>query len=330
MKRQYYKFGNVAVLFALGVISLLYACGQEDGDVLRQEPEMVPVSVQAGVQGETVTRAYDYEVLTAGSIGVFRLVTNDYTLQENVQYSKTSATGWQPAVNTNIIYVGAKEAELCAYYPYGSVTFDDSSNKVKATLTATYYQASKDMSYATTGGDAVWKKTPQATFLMIHAYARLSFNVTRDADYPTSCKVSKLVLKPAAGTYFQTRTIDISQGEVSLANGTTASQYEWVSADCSWSIKDGVSVGTPNESMDVLLPPQECAANKMPVTLTIDGVNYSADVPTGSGSSFTALKAGTRHRIELSVKGSGLSVTGMKTYPWETSTVSGDNGAVMD
>jgi hypothetical protein len=34
---------------------------------------------------------------------------------------------------------------------------------------------------------------------MIHAYARLSFNVTRDADYPTSCKVSKLVLKPAAG-----------------------------------------------------------------------------------------------------------------------------------
>lgn len=329
MKKQY-KRGNAAVLFALGAISLLCACGQEDGDVLRQEPEMVPVSIQAAIQGESVTRAYDFETLTAGSIGVFRLAANDYTLQENVQYSNTGATAWQPAVNTNIIYVGAKEAELCAYHPYGSVTFDDSSNKVKATLSATHYQASKDMSYATTGGDAVWKKTPQASFQMIHAYARLSFKVTRDASYVTTCKVSKLALKPTTGTYFQTKTIDISKGEASLANGTTVSQYEWTSASSSWSIKDGVSVGAPNESMDVLLPPQEFAANKMTVTLTIDGVDYSADVPTGSGSSFTALKAGTRHRIELSVKGASLSVTGMKTYPWETSTVSGDNGAVMD
>lgn len=329
MKKQHYKCGNAAVLFALGAISLLYACGQEDGDVLRKEPEMVPISIQAAIQGETITRAYDYETLTAGSIGVFRLAENDYTLQENVEYSKTNATAWSPAI-TDTIYVGATKAKLCAYYPYSSVTFDDSSNKMKATLAATHYQVSKDMSYATTGGDAIWKKTPQATFQMIHAYARLSFKITRDTTYPTLCKVSKLVLKPSTGTYFQTKTIDISQGEASLADGTTASQYEWDSADCSWSIKDGIAVGTPNESMDVLLPPQVFTSDKMIVTLTIDGVDYSANVPTGSGNSFAELKAGTRHRIELSVKGSGLNVTGMKTYPWETSTVPGDNGAVMD
>lgn len=328
MKKQYYKYGNASFLFALGAMFLLCSCGQADNDV-EQEPEMVPISIQAGVQGETLTRAYDYEVLTAGNIGVFRLAENDYTLQENVKYSKTTATDWQPAVSTNVIYVGAKVAKLCAYSPFGSVTFDDSGNKRIATLAATHYQASKDMSYATTGGDGIWKKTPKANFQMIHAYARLSFEVTRDASYPSACKVSKLVLKPATGTYFQTETIDISVGEGSLANGTTTPQYEWSSASCSWSIKDGISVGTPNESMDVLLPPQAFVADKMTVTLTIDGVDYSADVPTDS-QAFAELKAGIRHKIGLTVKGASLSVTGVKAYPWEASPVSGDNGAVMD
>lgn len=329
MKKQYYKYGNASFLFALGAMFLLCSCGQEDNDV-EQEPEMVPISIQAGVQGETLTRVYDYEALMAGNIGVFRLAENDYTLQENVKYSKTTATAWQPAVSTNVIYVGAKMAKLCAYSPFGSVSFDDSGNKRIATLAATHYQASKDMSYATTGGDEIWKKTPKAIFKMIHAYARLSFKVTRDASYASACKVSKLVLKPVTGTYFQTKTIDISVGEGSLADGTTTSQYEWSSASCSWSIKDGISVGTPNESMDVLLPPQTFAADKMTVTLTIDGVDYSADVPTGDQTMFAGLKAGIRHKIGLTVKGASLSVTGVKAYPWEASPVSGDNGAVMD
>lgn len=304
--------------------SLPYDNGQPDAT----SGELVPVSIEATVENGGMTRAVT--TLTSGNIGIFRTapVSTWCPAQYNVSYTN-NGSGWQAASADNEIWVSGEDATLHAYYPYNSVTFD-ATVKTKATLVVKDYTVNNDFCYASAPTAVINNKNPKASFVMKHAYARITFKVVRDATYSASCKVSKLVLRPSSGTYFQTKTIDISEGEVSLADGTATAQYEWTSESCSWSIKDGISVGIPNESMDVLLPPQVFVADKMAVTLTIDGVNYSVDVPTGSGGSFAALKAGTRHRIELMIKGTILNVTGIKSYPWETSIVSGNNDAVMD
>lgn len=320
-----------ALLFLLtacgGDTSLTYEDGTPD---LPASDELVPVTMEAMVENGSMTRAATTTPLTSGSIGVFRTapVSDRCPAQYNVSYTN-SGSGWQAADTDNKILVGGEDASLHAYYPYNSVTFD-ATVKTQTTLVVKVYTANNDLCYAAAPTTVINNKNPKASFVLKHAYARLSFKITRDASFPNLCKVSKLVLKPSTGTYFQTKTIDISRGEASLADGTTVSQYEWDSAACSWSIKDGISAGTTNESMDVLLPPQVFTSDNMTVTLTIDDVDYSVNVPTDSKSSFPELKAGTRHRIELSVQGSGVNITGMKAYPWETSTVPGDNGAVMD
>lgn len=50
-----------------------------------------------------------------------------------------------------MIYVGATYARLCAYAPYNSVEFKNSSLKTEASLTMQTYAAEKDMRLLSVG-----------------------------------------------------------------------------------------------------------------------------------------------------------------------------------
>lgn len=56
---------------------------------------------------------------------------------------------WHPV--STVIYVGGTYARLCAYAPYNSVEFKNSSLKTEAGLTMQTYAVEKDMRFAVSG-----------------------------------------------------------------------------------------------------------------------------------------------------------------------------------
>lgn len=311
-------------LCCVGIAMIFACCQQQDEACIRQElPDAgVPVEVSASVFADVLTRAQTPVELTEGTMGIFRLAVNDYTSMENIRYSRVKGDNWKPATST-IIYVGANAASLCAYSPYGATTFSNTT----ATLTAQPYNTTKDLSYAVTGGNDIWKKTPQASFEMKRAYARLKLAVTRDATYPNTCKVTKVVLTPQSGTILTTNTLDISTG--TTGSGTTAASYE-TAITTAISTAGVASGATDDSSIDLLMIPQTLtSAGGLKVTLTVDGIGYSAVVPADKLGEFTA---GNQYTVSLTLKGKAIEIEGVNiTKEWTTAAVgSGSKDAVFD
>lgn len=324
MKTKQNHNNRIALLgvLLLAMSGSLLSCQQGmDGEPLPETDAPVPVEVQASITSNATTRA-TYDALGSGkSIGIFRLAQNDYTLMKDVKYTNNGST-WAAASTTNKIYVGAQMAKLCAYHSTGTVTFETSGNGTVTTLTAQPYKADKDLWYATTTTDDVWKKTPAANFRMDHAYSRITFTLIRQFTYLGDCKVSEVALSPATGTLWQTRKIDISSG--TLTNATTATTLVWTSASAGWTgIANGISTvgGTGNKDIDLLLPPQSFTATSLTVTLTIDNIAMSVAIPTGSGKTLDALDAGQQYGITLLLKGSSLKLDNVEIQNWTEATV---------
>lgn len=320
-----------ALLFLLaacgGDLSLPYGDGRPD---VPASGELVPVAMEAMVENGSMTRAAT-TTLSSGSVGVFRTapVSTWCPAQYDVKYTYSS-TDWKPADKDNVILVGGENATLHAYYPYGTVTFD-ASKKTQTTLTVKDYTADNDLCYADAPTAVINNKNPKASFVLKHAYARLKFSITRHNSFPTDCKITKIVMQPATpgNIFYTTRTMDISKpaGDAAQLGGSIAA--DWTLNISSLSISTtGISKGAENTEIDKLFPPQEFTASvDTKLTLTIDGREYTVTIPSAT---LPALKAGYESTIKLEVQGTGISVTGVKAYPWETSPVSGDNGAVMD
>lgn len=326
MKEKRNKKLTVLSLYCSGIAMLFACCQQQDEAIARQNlpDESVPVEVSASVFADVVSRAQIAVELTEGTMGIFRLAANDYTSLENIQYGKVAGEAWKPATSTTI-YVGANPASLCAYSPYGAVSFNDAAKKTVATLTAQPYAAAKDMSYAITGGSNIWKKTPQAEFVMTRAYSRLKFTVTRDASYPNACKVTKITLTPQSGTILTANTVDISTG--TTGSGTTAANYE--TAITTTISTAGVASGaTDDSSIDLLMIPQVLTGS-LQVTLTVDGIGYSVVVPKAKLGEFTA---GNQYTVSLTMKGKAIEIEGINiTKDWDESPVGNDSkDAVFD
>ena len=166
------------------------SCSQvEVADSVGGENGEIPLEIRATTGAEVDTRAVTAVEMTEGTLGIFRLPETDYTALENIRYNRVAGENWKPA--STVIYVGATYARLCAYAPYNSVEFKNSSLKTEASLTMQTYAAEKDMRFAVSGGDEVWKKTPTANFELKRAYARLVLSVVRDA---TSVSYTHLTL----------------------------------------------------------------------------------------------------------------------------------------
>lgn len=321
-----------ALLFLLaacgGDLSLPYGDGRPDAPA---NGELVPMVIEAMVENGSMTRAATTTTLNSGSVGVFRTapVSTYCPAQYNVPYTY-SDTGWQAADTDNKILVGGEDASLHAYYPYNSVTFD-TTVKTQTTLTVTDYTTDNDLCYADAPTAVINNKNPKASFVLKHAYARLKFSITRNSSYPNDCKITKLVMQPvnAGSDFYTTRTMDISKpaGDAAQLGGSIAT--DWTPDISSLVIyTTGIAKGAENTEIDKLFPPQEFTIGVgTKLTLTIDGREYTVTIPNAT---LTGLKAGYESTVKLEVQGTGVSVTGVKANPWETSAVAGDNGATMD
>lgn len=292
--------------FCCGTILLGLLCGCSQESVPQAEttvPENVPIEVHTvAATAEVATRASVVE-MTTGTLGIFRLAENDYKALYNVKYEKASeAASWSSA---SVIYVGAQPAKLCAYAPYNSVAF--AANSTVATLEAQEYKAEKDMRYATTGGAAIWKLTPQADFTLIHSYARLTLAITRMSTYPSTkpylCAITKVVVEPgtAGGKIATKKTRDIATN----AETTVATTDKYTFTVTTALKTSGIAKGaTDTSGVDMLLPPQTLVGGTK-LTLTVDGADYAITIPDKSLSVFTV---GNHYIVNIGVKGFGIQL----------------------
>lgn len=323
-----------ALLFLLaacgGDLSLPYGDGRPD---VPASGELVPVAMEAMVENGSMTRAATTTTLSSGSVGVFRTdpVSTWCPAQYNVEYTY-SDTGWKAADADNVILVGGEDATLHAYYPYGTVTFDE-AKKTQTTLTVKDYTADNDLCYADAPTAVINNKNPKASFVLKHAYARLKFSITRHSSFPTACKVTKIVMQPATlgNIFYTTRTMDISKpaGNADQLGGSTAT--DWTPDISSLAMyTTGIAKGAENTEIDKLFPPQEFTTGvDTKLTLTIDGRDYTVTIPSAT---LPALKAGYESTIKLEVQGKAIEIEGVNiTRDWDKSPVgTGDKDATFD
>lgn len=285
-------------LVMLWAVAVVVAGCSNDIETLPTVEGEVPLQITDGaISAEVQTRA----TLSSGSIGIFRTTTNNYSALYNVQY--TYSGGWKAASSGNAIYLSQLPANLCAYYPYGSVTFTSGTSTV-ATLSAQKYDSTKDMCYATTGGVAVCNKTPNATFAMTRAYSRLTLTIKRHAsNYVGTGGVSTINLKNGS-SFYNSRTLNISNGNYANPTGSpTTGGY-------SYSFGTTIAAGK-SATADLLIPPQS-VANGLTITLTIDGTARSVTVPADKFTNKN-LAAGIRYGITLEISAAQIIPDGTIT-----------------
>jgi hypothetical protein len=314
------------MLTNIGMGILLTACGNGGMDPVDTggEDEYVPVRVETVTDNGIGTRAV---TLSNAAIGIFR--TAPYSATFPQQYDVEcihDGTSWSLASK---IYVGSTDASLHAYYPYGKVTFG--ANSTVTALTVKDHTADNDFCYADAPLTAVNNRTPVASFLLKHAYAGLKFSIACHSTYPLKkCKLTRIVMKPVTSgkTFYVERSMDISKSaaDAGQLGGSTASGWSLDTSALAVGTT-GIAQGSTDESISKLFPPQDFEDDTR-LILTIDGSEYSVTIPY---KVLKALKAGYLSTISLEIKGTGVDVSGVKVYPWDTSVVpGGDNDATLD
>lgn len=233
-------------------------------------------------------------------MGVFRVAdatAKGYTAVYNVEYTYSSSSkAWSTIAET--ILVGTQPARLCAYYPYGSVSFA-TNNSTIATLSAQKYDATTDLCYADNATGEVTNKAPTASFAMKHAYSRVTLSISRDATYSTamgSCKINQVGFKPVSGTLSAVTSLDISK-EMSIQTAIASSGllYNTVTSD---DINAGINVGASG-SIDLLIPPTTVSV-EMLLTVTVDGEARAVSIPAAT---LGTLSAGKHYAIQAKIVG---------------------------
>lgn len=272
---------SMAVMIAIAVSGC-------NGDMLEMQSVdgMVPVEVKnvLSVDADLTESRAGSPISTDGEkIGVFRIKGSGFDATDNVEYTYSSSTNkW---TSTTPILVGYQAANLCAYYPYNSVTFTTGPT---ATLEATKYEAGKDMSYASSAGTTVTNQNPETTFAMNHAYARIKLAIKRsEINFIGNCNISTVNLRNNTN-FFANRTLNISTGSYGGSATTDGWTYTLNSGD--------MAAGSTNNDYDVLVPPQPVSSG-LTITLVVDGAKRSATIPATSFSK--NLSAGSQYSIRL-------------------------------
>lgn len=109
---------SVAAIYAM--MLLLVACSQERTLFPTEKTDRVPLSVFTSFKADVTTRATAQPLPEGSSIGVFLIADANYTPQSNVKYTCQPDDEWTSETS---VWVGGARAGLCAYYPFGKVTF---------------------------------------------------------------------------------------------------------------------------------------------------------------------------------------------------------------
>ena len=253
-----------------------------------------PLNLSASVLSLVKTRAEETTTPVDAEnsmIGVFVGSANGYEPRYNIPYLYKGGKWYtdQP------IFAGSNNITLYAAYPYTAAVFQPGTTLT--TLTAAHYEGTKDFCYATTGGADINNLNPSPSFTLQRAYARLALQIRR-SDYPGACNVTQIDLNGGDGSFYNTRTLDISTG-----THIGESSSDGLSLSVSITVNQEPA---GDSSTDILLPPQNLAAG-LRLTLTVDGAKLTTTVPPAK---LAALQSGNFYKIKLLMADNSIGIDG--------------------
>jgi hypothetical protein len=218
-----------------------------------------------------------------------------------VEYTGSSGI-WTATAADSPLYLTKSDATLAAYYPYTS-----SLSAGTAALSSQLYASDKDFCYQT---GVTGNSSSSVSFLLSHAYSEMTFSIKRDASYPGTCAVSDISVANAG--ILSSNTLDItnvSNGYYGTYGSGTAGT---VSVDPAIS---SIASGNSKTVTVLMVPVSSAMAGNLSLSFTIDGTVMTTSIDLSS-IALTRLKAGTNYSVSVTVKGTGLSVSSVKTTDW--------------
>jgi uncharacterized protein (TIGR02145 family) len=286
-----------------GMLLLFAAC--DPGGTGEDDEDGTPLSIasvtQSGSSSGVSTRSTTY----TGNIGIFRLAGDNYVGSvSNAKYSYNTTTGkWEAA--SDIIYLTKNTATLCAYCPYSSTT--EYANGTAVTLTSQEYAAAKDLCYET---DVSASSTQSATFALNHAYAKITFTLTRSSTYPANgaCAVSNISI--ANTGIVNTGSLNMTTGAYTQSSTGTAVSYAPTanSATPTTLATTGIASGGSATTSVLMAPVTTAMSGNLTLTFTVDGKTMSTTLSLATYTGLTTLAANTNYSIAITINGTALSV----------------------
>lgn len=267
-------------------VLLLAACSTQDEPRLEE-----PVAAEfSAVIDEPISRAHDALWESGDAIGIS---SSSYS---NVKYlvSNTSTGKFSPASGNGIFFQNTSNVTFSAYYPFGGT-----SGTARGTISASTSDQSSSKTF-----DFLWAQTtanyqsPTVKFNFTHKMTRLILQLKTDANAGFSAS------DVSSGTY-KLSGIKHS-GTFNTSNGTAAATGT-VTND--WTINATASTSSNVRTYNLIFFPQSGA--KLTLTATIGGQDYACDFTPG-------LAAGTSYTYTITIKKTGLEVSGASITNWTT------------
>lgn len=301
------------------IIWLLCGCSNEVG--LPAGSTGVPLGVGSLRLEATPATRTDNPVTppeTYGTIAVFLTGQGGYTPVYGRTYNYLDEQDkWAP---TDPVYVDNRTGKAVAVYdPYQVVSFGANSTVTTNTLQAQPFDTSKLWFYDNTSGAAVNSRNSMPDFSLKCAYSRLTFHLSRHTSYTSTCKVSRIGIKPSTGTFYTEARVDIVDG---VLTGPPVEDYLIDTSSLPMGTT-GLTTGVTDTSVDHLFPAQTLAEGAgLTFTLCVDGADYSATV---SAATFNEIKVGVQYKVELEMIAGEIIVDRVSIANWVESDTDVDS-----
>lgn len=309
---------SVAAIYAM--MLLLVACSQERTLFPTEKTDRVPLSVFTSFKADVTTRATAQPLPEGSSIGVFLIADANYTPQSNVKYTCQPDDEWTSETS---VCVGGARAGLCAYYPFGKVTF---SADTRTTLKNQAYTEDADWWYAKDNAAVtVTNLSPEIEFLLEKPYSQLSLEMIRNGRYPLQCKITNVRIELENGeSMVDTGTFDIKDGN--LQNTPDVTSYSYPTSGPMHDTGLGVGEAARDTTCNYLFVPQTLASG-LKLTLTIDEREFSVIVPQ---TDLGELIAGKRHVVRLDIRGGiPINIVEVTTKEWQSTSLDGGDATTI-
>lgn len=279
-------------ILILSLLFVLFGCSDDqNGDTLNGKSNSLSV---ASVSTQNV-QTRSTTPLKKDSIGVFLRPGNGYVEQANVKYRyNASSSAWETLAP---LYLGSHNASVCAYYPYSSSVTDAQV----VPLVSKEYTSESDFCYA--ANQPASSSAPKVSFTMKHAYARISFHITRGASYAGSSAINYISIKNDS----LCRSVMLNIAEGTYANPALGT--------FSFDPKISGIVSGKTEIKQVLLVPVNVVLGKITFTFKIDGEIMSTNADVASYG-LNSLTAGYDYKVSITISGSSLSLNGVSVSDW--------------
>lgn len=296
------KYKKILKTIYIGaLITLLFASCSQDGDGIPDGVTHAPLMVSTVSMATGGTKANTRTTLPtpieSGKLWVGIRGNNGYEPRKGLSYTYNNNNHkWESSQSHEL---GEKPISLYAYWPQNG-EYVEKGGTVE--LTSQSYDPNKDLGYAVSGGENVCSSHPSAGFILNHAYARISTEISFPNSFADKIQLNEVLL--IAEGLSQKGRLVIESG--TLIQGITSPEIKWPVS------KTMIDINRKFTS-DYLIVPSESMTNTK-LTVTVDKVNYNSDL----SADLNKLEAGKRYIIKAYVSSSHeLIINSVKIEDWK-------------